>query len=128
MYLGYAAHKIARIVEHGETERKLRSKPLLMRWKQHRGLEEAEDDNEEDPMMYPEIEVESERENKQNPSFTKIKHDVRPFFSLLNGFRIATGINGGYTAEERRVPGSRIRSEESMWTKASQSRRSTNSK
>ncbi|XP_032090951.1 gap junction gamma-1 protein [Thamnophis elegans] len=77
MYLGYAAHKIARIVEHGEIERKLRSKPLQMRWKQHRGLEEAEDDNEEDPMMYPEIEVDSERENKQNPSIAKIKHDGR---------------------------------------------------
>lgn len=77
MYLGYAIHKIARMVEHGETERKIRSKPFPMRWKQHRGLEEAEDDHEEDPMMYPEIELESERENKENPPPAKAKHDGR---------------------------------------------------
>ncbi|XP_038241425.1 gap junction gamma-1 protein [Dermochelys coriacea] len=77
MYLGYAIHKIARMVEHNEPDKRTRSKTFSMRWKQHRGLEETEDDHEEDPMMYPEIELESERENKQQPALTKAKHDGR---------------------------------------------------
>ncbi|XP_014376669.1 gap junction gamma-1 protein [Alligator mississippiensis] len=77
MYLGYAIHKIARMVEHGETDKRTRSKPFSVRWKQHRGLEETEGDHEEDPMMYPEIELESEKENKEQPHPTKAKHDGR---------------------------------------------------
>ncbi|CAM4686204.1 unnamed protein product [Lepidochelys olivacea] len=77
MYLGYAIHKIARMVEHNEPDKRTRNKTFSMRWKQHRGLEETEDDHEEDPMMYPEIELESEQENKQQPALTKAKHDGR---------------------------------------------------
>ncbi|NXN35353.1 CXG1 protein, partial [Rhinoptilus africanus] len=77
MYLGYAIHKIARMVEHGGADRRIRSKSFSMRWKQHRGLEEAEEDHEEDPMMYPEIELESERENKEQQAPAKAKHDGR---------------------------------------------------
>ncbi|XP_072212900.1 gap junction gamma-1 protein [Excalfactoria chinensis] len=77
MYLGYAIHKIARMVEHSDIDRRFRSKSISMRWKQHRGLEEAEDDHEEDPMMYPEIELESERENKEQQPPAKAKHDGR---------------------------------------------------
>ncbi|CAM9808049.1 unnamed protein product [Bubo scandiacus] len=77
MYLGYAIHKIARMVEHGEADRRIRSKSFSMRWKQHRGLEETEEDHEEDPMMYPEIELESERENKEQQGPAKAKHDGR---------------------------------------------------
>ncbi|NXG73731.1 CXG1 protein, partial [Baryphthengus martii] len=77
MYLGYAIHKIARMVEHGEADRRIRSKSFSTRWKQHRGLEETEEDHEEDPMMYPEIELESERENKEQQPPAKAKHDGR---------------------------------------------------
>ncbi|XP_061224897.1 gap junction gamma-1 protein [Neopsephotus bourkii] len=77
MYLGYAIHKIARMVERSEADRRIRSKSFSMRWKQHRGLEEAEEDHEEDPMMYPEIELESERENKEQQAPGKAKHDGR---------------------------------------------------
>ncbi|XP_075767287.1 gap junction gamma-1 protein [Pelodiscus sinensis] len=77
MYLGYAIHKIARMVEHSEPDKRTRSKTFSVRWKQHRGLEETEDDHEEDPMMYPEIELESERENKEQPAPTKAKHNGR---------------------------------------------------
>ncbi|NXW04254.1 CXG1 protein, partial [Fregetta grallaria] len=77
MYLGYAIHKIARMVEHSEADRRIRNKSFSMRWKQHRGLEEAEGDHEEDPMMYPEIELESERENKEQQAPAKAKHDGR---------------------------------------------------
>ncbi|NXX50722.1 CXG1 protein, partial [Tricholaema leucomelas] len=77
MYLGYAIHKIARMVEHGEADRRSRSKGFSVRWKQHRGLEETEEDHEEDPMMYPEMELESERENKEQQAPAKAKHDGR---------------------------------------------------
>ncbi|XP_068023228.1 LOW QUALITY PROTEIN: gap junction gamma-1 protein [Melanerpes formicivorus] len=78
MYLGYAIHKIARMVERGEADRRLRGKAFPTRWKQHRGLEEAEEDHEEDPMMYPEMELESERETKEPPQPpAKAKHDGR---------------------------------------------------
>ncbi|NXU78183.1 CXG1 protein, partial [Oreotrochilus melanogaster] len=77
MYLGYAVHKIARMVEHGDTERRSKGKTFSVRWKQHRGLEETEEDHEEDPMMYPEMELESERENKEQQPPVKAKHDGR---------------------------------------------------
>lgn len=74
LYLGYAIHKIAKM-EHG-AGKAARSKPCAMRWKQHRALEETEEDHEGDPIVYPEMELESEKENKdQNQS--KPKHDGR---------------------------------------------------
>ncbi|KFZ61610.1 Gap junction gamma-1 protein, partial [Antrostomus carolinensis] len=50
MYLGYAIHKIARMVEHSETDRRIRNKK---------------------------IELESERENKEQQAPAKAKHDGR---------------------------------------------------
>ncbi|XP_075949891.1 gap junction gamma-1 protein-like [Anarhichas minor] len=66
MYLGYAVNKIARVEEQtdsggviGLSQRKPR-KPYLAGRKQHRGIEEAEDDQEEDPMIYEMAEEESD--------------------------------------------------------------------
>ncbi|XP_023864720.1 gap junction gamma-1 protein-like [Salvelinus sp. IW2-2015] len=67
MYLGYAVNKIARREERAEggggggglSQRKPRKLYLGAR-RQHRGMEEAEDDQEEDPMIYEVPEVESE--------------------------------------------------------------------
>ncbi|XP_075033428.1 gap junction gamma-1 protein [Mixophyes fleayi] len=74
LYLGYAVHKIAKMEERSEYDKRTRDRALLLRWKQHRVLEEAEDDNEEDPMMYPETELES---NRGKMSTNKEKHDGR---------------------------------------------------
>lgn len=58
MYLGYAVNKIARADEQtdsGAGQRLSRRKPkkhYVVGRKQHRGTEEAEDDREEDPMIY----------------------------------------------------------------------------
>lgn len=65
MYLGYAVNKIARAEEQtdrGGVHRFSRKpkKHYLADRKQHRGLEEAEDDQEEDPMIYEMAEVESD--------------------------------------------------------------------
>ncbi|CAI9548984.1 unnamed protein product [Staurois parvus] len=54
LYLGYAIHKIAKM--------------------ENRAVEEVEEDNEEDPMMYPETELGSDRGKH---SHGKIKHDGR---------------------------------------------------
>ncbi|XP_040885211.1 gap junction gamma-1 protein-like [Toxotes jaculatrix] len=66
MYLGYAVNKIARTEERadgggvsGFSRRKPKKRYLGAR-KQHRGIEEAEDDQEEDPMIYETAEVESD--------------------------------------------------------------------
>ncbi|KAM4692032.1 gap junction gamma-1 protein [Rhinophrynus dorsalis] len=75
-YLGYAIHKISRLEERNKYKKKSKLRAYPMRWRQHRGLEEAEDDNEEDPMMYPEIELESESGNRE-ASHSKVKHDGR---------------------------------------------------
>ncbi|CAB1434520.1 unnamed protein product [Pleuronectes platessa] len=63
MYLGYAVNKIARAEERagggagsGLSRRKLQKHYLGGRM-QHRGIEEAEDDQEEDPMIYEMTEV-----------------------------------------------------------------------
>lgn len=74
LYLCYAIHKIARIAERNEKRSK--GKNMAVRWKRNRGLEETEDDHEEDPMMYPEMEMESEKEI-QSPDNDKTKHDGR---------------------------------------------------
>ncbi|XP_069490363.1 gap junction gamma-1 protein [Ambystoma mexicanum] len=74
LYLCYAIHKIARMAEHSDKKSKIKN--MAVRWKQHRGLEEVEEDNEEDPMMYPEIELENAKEN-QSPDSDKTKHDGR---------------------------------------------------
>ncbi|XP_040911941.1 gap junction gamma-1 protein-like [Toxotes jaculatrix] len=64
MYLGYAVNKIARTVERADgggasefSQRKSKKRCLAAR-KQHRGIEEAEDDHEEDPVIYGKGEVE----------------------------------------------------------------------
>ncbi|XP_063315392.1 gap junction gamma-1 protein [Pelobates fuscus] len=76
LYLGYAVHKIARTEERSEYDRRSKLRHFPLRWRQHRGLEEAEDDNEEDPIMYPENEMESERGNRE-VNRNKVKHDGR---------------------------------------------------
>ncbi|MBN3279447.1 CXG1 protein, partial [Polyodon spathula] len=70
MYLGYAVHKIARSEEgHAcrrggfDCDRKQRRKLFGGGRKQHRGIEETEEDNEEeDPMIYEEPELEGRSE------------------------------------------------------------------
>ncbi|MGH0145234.1 UNVERIFIED_CONTAM: hypothetical protein FKN15_004810 [Acipenser sinensis] len=60
MYLGYAVHKIARSKEGRGCDRKQRRKLFGAGRKQHRGIEETEEDNEEeDPMFIEEPELES---------------------------------------------------------------------
>ncbi|XP_030047134.1 gap junction gamma-1 protein-like [Microcaecilia unicolor] len=74
MYLGYAIHKITLMTDHSEKEKQLRSKAYSRRFKQQRAVEDAEGDDEEDPMLYPEVQLEQEQENH---SGTKVKHDGR---------------------------------------------------
>ncbi|XP_029429770.1 gap junction gamma-1 protein [Rhinatrema bivittatum] len=76
LYLGYAIHRITLMTEHSEKEKQLKSKAYSLRWKQHRAIEEAEEEDEEDPMLYPEVEMENERE-KQGQGNAKVKHDGR---------------------------------------------------
>ncbi|XP_076008008.1 gap junction gamma-1 protein-like [Genypterus blacodes] len=66
MYLGYAVNKIARVEEQEEpggasglAQRKLRKHYLAGR-RQHRGIEEAEDDQEEDPVIYEMADLDSD--------------------------------------------------------------------
>ncbi|XP_028286935.1 gap junction gamma-1 protein-like [Parambassis ranga] len=86
MYLGYAVNKISRAEEQansgelgGFSQRKPHQHYLADR-RQHRGIEEAEDDNEEDPMIY-EMADESDggREAKRASGVSKVKvrHDGR---------------------------------------------------
>lgn len=89
MYLGYAVNKIARAEEQGGgngvkgySQRKLKRKLYLGDRKQHRGIEEAEDDQEEDPMTYETAEVGSDSggETKGNAigkDKVKVRHDGR---------------------------------------------------
>ncbi|CAG00845.1 unnamed protein product, partial [Tetraodon nigroviridis] len=89
MYLGYAVNKIARTEEQvggmgvrGCSQRKLKRKLYLADRKQHRGIEEAEDDQEEDPMIYEMAEVGSDcsEETKGNvvgKDKVKVRHDGR---------------------------------------------------
>lgn len=89
MYLGYAVNKIARAEERaggkgvsGYSQRKLKRKLYVADRKQHRGIEEAEDDQEEDPMIYEMAEVgsDSSGETKGNvigKAKVKARHDGR---------------------------------------------------
>lgn len=59
MNLGNGLHKITKM-EHDKAGKKAAgSKPCAERWKQHRAHQETEEDHGKDPMMYPEMEVES---------------------------------------------------------------------
>uniref|UniRef100_UPI00398E5D2C gap junction gamma-1 protein-like n=1 Tax=Pristiophorus japonicus TaxID=55135 RepID=UPI00398E5D2C len=75
VYLGYAAHKIAATEDVDDGGRKPKKQQYAVRWKQHRALEEAEDDNIEDPILYPEIELHSDKETKDEKSLSR--HDGR---------------------------------------------------
>ncbi|XP_066521374.1 gap junction gamma-1 protein-like [Hoplias malabaricus] len=87
MYLGYAVNKIARLEESKDsgigTQRKNRKMYLGRR--QHRGLEEVEEDQQEDPMIYEAADVENQSDSSpqgrggQNARGTVIKtrHDGR---------------------------------------------------
>ncbi|XP_028674450.2 gap junction gamma-1 protein [Erpetoichthys calabaricus] len=92
MYLGYAAHKIARMEEEAGGKvgtgfgagRKHKGK-FFSRRNQHRGIQEAEDEHEEDPMIYQEAEVESRSDTNavtaESPApgrpHDKVRHDGR---------------------------------------------------
>ncbi|KAL4617744.1 gap junction gamma-1 protein-like [Arapaima gigas] len=81
MYLGYAVHKIARLEEsRGEDAAaagRRRSRRLFIgARRQNRGLEEAEEDQEEDPMIYEVPETESPAEPLPQEK-AKGRHDGR---------------------------------------------------
>uniref|UniRef100_A0A3B3V1X2 Gap junction protein n=1 Tax=Poecilia latipinna TaxID=48699 RepID=A0A3B3V1X2_9TELE len=74
MYMGYAVNKIAR----GYTHRKPRK--ICFGARQHRGIEETEEDQEDDPMIYevPEIEPPKRPRDPLQPTpRPKIRHDGR---------------------------------------------------
>ncbi|XP_059181318.1 gap junction gamma-1 protein-like [Centropristis striata] len=89
MYLGYAVNKIARAEEKTDSggvsgfSRRKPKKPYLAGRKQHRGIEEAEDDQEEDPMIYEMAEVESDGggaakgNSADGQTKVKVRHDGR---------------------------------------------------
>lgn len=85
MYLGYAVNKIARAEEQSDGggasgfSRKKPKKPYLSGRQQHRGIEEAEDDQEEDPMIYEmaEVEIDAGGAVKGNSGDGKAKVKVR---------------------------------------------------
>lgn len=90
MYLGYAVNKIARADEQadsggarGFSQRKLKKRHYLAGRKQHRGIEEAEDDQEEDPMIYEMAEMESDGSGAAKGNSgdgkdkVKVRHDGR---------------------------------------------------
>ncbi|XP_071375629.1 gap junction gamma-1 protein-like [Centroberyx affinis] len=89
MYLGYAVNKIARAEEQvdsggmgGLSQRKPKKHYLAGR-RQHRGIEEAEDDQEEDPMIYEVAEVDSDGgggaggDTGGGKGKVKVRHDGR---------------------------------------------------
>ncbi|KAL6474819.1 hypothetical protein MHYP_G00158590 [Metynnis hypsauchen] len=61
MYLGYAVNKIARLEEGKESviASQCKNRKLYPRRRQHRGIEEVEEDQQEDPIIYEAAEVES---------------------------------------------------------------------
>ncbi|KAM9363303.1 gap junction gamma-1 protein-like [Symphorus nematophorus] len=87
MYLGYAVNKIARAEEQSDSRgargfsRRKPKKHYLAGRKQHRGIEEAEDDQEEDPMIYEMTEVESDgggaAKGSSGDGKVKVRHDGR---------------------------------------------------
>nr|XP_046234089.1 gap junction gamma-1 protein-like [Scatophagus argus]XP_046234091.1 gap junction gamma-1 protein-like [Scatophagus argus]XP_046234092.1 gap junction gamma-1 protein-like [Scatophagus argus]XP_046234093.1 gap junction gamma-1 protein-like [Scatophagus argus]XP_046234094.1 gap junction gamma-1 protein-like [Scatophagus argus]XP_046234095.1 gap junction gamma-1 protein-like [Scatophagus argus] len=84
MYLGYAVNKIAHAEEQansggarGLSLRKHKKKHYLAGRKQHRGIEEAEDDQEEDPMIYEMAEDESDGSGAAKASSCDRKNKVK---------------------------------------------------
>lgn len=90
MYLGYAVNKIARAEEQAGgkevrafSQKKLKKKLYLTGRRQHRGIEEAEDDEEEDPMIYEMAEMGSETSGAAKGNCAdgkdtiKVRHDGR---------------------------------------------------
>ncbi|XP_075884216.1 gap junction gamma-1 protein-like [Nelusetta ayraudi] len=90
MYLGYAVNKIARAEEQADSrvakglvQRKVKKKHYVAGRKQHRGIEEAEDDQEEDPMVYEMAETECDGGGAANANGAdgkdkaKARHDGR---------------------------------------------------
>lgn len=82
MYLGYAVNKIARSEEKaGGSPRRKVKKPYLAGRTQHRALEEAEGDHEEDPMIYEMAEADQNPESKggspEGQDKSKVRHDGR---------------------------------------------------
>ncbi|XP_068161085.1 gap junction gamma-1 protein-like [Antennarius striatus] len=89
MYLGYAVNKIARAEERAGSgtarvllQRQSKKKFYLAGRMQHRGIEEAEEDNEEDPMIYELADVQSDgggpaKENEDEKDKAKVRHDGR---------------------------------------------------
>ncbi|XP_026784098.3 gap junction gamma-1 protein [Pangasianodon hypophthalmus] len=85
MYLGYAVNKIARLEEGkegvvGSSVKFSKSRKFYLGRRQSRGLEEPEEDQEEDPMIYDTTETES-RSDSTTPGATgsgaKTRHDGR---------------------------------------------------
>ncbi|XP_053496160.1 gap junction gamma-1 protein-like [Ictalurus furcatus] len=83
VYLGYAVNKIARLEEgkEGVVRKSSKSRKFDLDRRQNRGLEDAEEDQEEDPMLY-DVTVETEIQNNSTPSGatgsgTKARHDGR---------------------------------------------------
>ncbi|XP_010213629.1 PREDICTED: gap junction gamma-1 protein-like [Tinamus guttatus] len=74
LYLGFAMHRIARMPENGRRRASAgrRARMPVVRRGAGREYEEAEDDNEEDPMIFEEIEVEKEKSPEGGE-----KHDGR---------------------------------------------------
>lgn len=74
LYLGFAMHRIARMPESSRrrTPAARRARMPVVRRGAGRDYEEAEDDNEEDPMIFEEIEVEKEKSPEGGD-----KHDGR---------------------------------------------------
>lgn len=89
MYLGYAVNKIAHAEDQAESggvrgfSRRKPKKHYLAGRKQHRGIEEAEDNQEEDPMIYEMAEVESDGggaakgNSGDGKAKVKVRHDGR---------------------------------------------------
>ncbi|XP_043911042.1 gap junction gamma-1 protein [Protopterus annectens] len=76
MYLGYAIHKIARLEDESCKDKKTKNKMFSMHWRQHRALEETEEDDVEDPMLYPELGLENENDSHEAAN-SRIRHDGR---------------------------------------------------
>uniref|UniRef100_A0A3Q3WTA0 Gap junction protein n=1 Tax=Mola mola TaxID=94237 RepID=A0A3Q3WTA0_MOLML len=86
LYLGYAVNKIAHAeeqVDRRETGRKPKKKPYLADRRLHRGIEEGEDNDEEDPMIYEMAVMESdgrghaEEKGADGKDKAKVRHDGR---------------------------------------------------
>lgn len=90
MYLGYAVNKIAHAEEQADSrgtrgflQKKVKKKHYVGGRRQHRGIEEAEDDQEEDPMIYEMAEMESDGSGAalgndgDGKDKTKVRHDGR---------------------------------------------------